>query len=148
MSAHTLDRREFMKVVGAAGLATLGIGLLGPTRGGASSRRVTITMWEHQSVPEEAALLVDLAAFERKYPNIVIKRVRQDLGTTFEKVTSAVAAGTGPDVTPVYSGLLSQFASQGAVIPLDQFGARALQAQYFPAAWQYCVYQGHIYDLP
>ncbi len=148
MGEHTLDRRTFVKATGATGLAVLGAGLLGETRGRASSGKVEITMWEHQSPPEEAALLVDLKTFEQKYPNIVIKRVRQDFGTTFEKVTSAVAAGTGPDISPVYSGLLSQFASQGAVIPLDQFGAGSLQSQYFAPAWSYCTYQGHVYGLP
>lgn len=109
---------------------------------------VTLTFWEGHSVQEEAATVEMIEAFEASHPNIKINRVKTTFGTNFEAVTTALASNTAPDVSPIWSGFLSQFAAQGALVDLTQYGADEIASTIYPGAVDYAKWNEGIYGLP
>ena len=110
--------------------------------------QVTLDFWEGHSVQEEAATIKMIEAFEASQPNIKINRVKTSFGTNFEAITTALASGTAPDVSPIWSGFLSQFAANGALVDLTEYGAKEMTADIYPGAVDYVTWGDGIYGLP
>jgi ABC-type glycerol-3-phosphate transport system substrate-binding protein len=122
----------------AAGLAT----------GAAAQETVTLEFWEGHSLQEEAATIDMIEAFEESHPNIKIDRVKTSFGTNFEAITTALASGTAPDVSPIWSGFLSQFAATGELTDLTEYGAAEMTEDIYPGAVDYVQWEDGIYGLP
>jgi ABC-type glycerol-3-phosphate transport system substrate-binding protein len=114
----------------------------------AAQEPVTIQFWEGHSVQEETATIEMIKAFEASHPNIKINRTKVSFGTNFEKITTAVASNTLPDVSPIWSGFLTQFAAAGQLLDLTEYGAAETKAKIYPAAWSYVEWQGGVYGVP
>jgi ABC-type glycerol-3-phosphate transport system substrate-binding protein len=109
---------------------------------------VTLEFWEAHSAQEEAATKEMIKAFEASHPDVKIHMVKTSFGTNFEAITTAVASGTGPDVSPIWSGFLSQFAAEGALLDLDSYGAAEETKNLYKGAVDYGNWEGKIYGLP
>jgi ABC-type glycerol-3-phosphate transport system substrate-binding protein len=129
----------------AVAAALLGAVSVGPV---AAQDAVTLTFWEGHSAQEEAATIKMIEAFEKSHPNIKINRVKTSFGTNFEAITTALASKTAPDVSPIWSGFLSQFAANGALVDLTQYGAADLTKDLYPGAVDYVKWKDGIYGLP
>ena len=110
--------------------------------------QVTLDFWEGHSVQEESATIKMIEAFEASHPDIKINRVKTSFGTNFEAITTALASGTAPDVSPIWSGFLSQFAANGALVDLTEYGAKEMTAGIYPGAVDYVTWGEGIYGLP
>jgi ABC-type glycerol-3-phosphate transport system substrate-binding protein len=110
--------------------------------------QVTLDFWEGHSVQEETATIKMIEAFEASHPDIKINRVKTSFGTNFEAITTALASGTAPDVSPIWSGFLSQFAANGALVDLTEYGAKEMTAGIYPGAVDYVTWGDGIYGLP
>jgi ABC-type glycerol-3-phosphate transport system substrate-binding protein len=109
---------------------------------------VTLQFWEAHSAQEEAATIKMIDAFQKSHPTIKINRVKTSFGTNFEAITTALASKTAPDVSPIWSGFLSQFAASGALLDLKKFGAEGLTKDLYPGALDYVQWKDGIYGLP
>ncbi|WQO31480.1 sugar ABC transporter substrate-binding protein (plasmid) [Microvirga lotononidis] len=89
-----------------------------------------------------------IEAFEKANPDIKITRTKVNFGGNFEKITTAVASGTAPDVTPIWSGFLTQFAASGSLIDLNKYGAADIKNSIYPASWNYVQYKDGVYGVP
>jgi len=125
--------------------ALVSIGLAGSA---AAQETVTLQFWEGHSVQEETATIEMIKAFEASHPNIKINRTKVSFGTNFEKITTAVASTTLPDVSPIWSGFLTQFAAGGQLLDLTEYGAADAKAKIYPGAWSYVEWQGGVYGVP
>ncbi|GLQ57657.1 ABC transporter substrate-binding protein [Devosia nitrariae] len=109
---------------------------------------VTIQFWEGHSVQEEQATINMIAAFEAAHPDIKVERVKTSFGTNFERITTAIASNTAPDVSPIWSGFLTQFAEQGQLVDLTQYGVEPTNADIYPGAFDYVTWNDGVYGLP
>ncbi|MET0744336.1 MAG: sugar ABC transporter substrate-binding protein [Microvirga sp.] len=114
----------------------------------AQAQPVELQFWEGHSVQEEAATIRMIEAFQKANPNIRINRTKVNFGGNFEKITTAVASGTAPDVSPIWSGFLTQFAAAGALLDLNKYGAADIKSSIYPASWDYVQYKGGVYGVP
>lgn len=114
----------------------------------AQDEEVTITFWEGHSLQEEEATINMIEAFEESHPNINIERVKTDFGTNFERITTAIASNTAPDVSPIWSGFLTQFASQGQLVDLTESGAGASGEGIYEGAFDYVTWEDGVYGMP
>lgn len=113
-----------------------------------SAEPVVLQFWEGASAQEEAAILKQIVAFEESHPDIKIERTKVSFGSNFEKITTAVASGTAPDVSPIWGGFLPQFADSNALVDLTAYGAEEIEQEIYPAAWDYVKWKGGIYGIP
>ncbi len=116
--------------------------------GAAQAAPVELQFWEGHSVQEETATIKMIEAFEKANPDIKIVRTKVNFGGNFEKITTAVASGTAPDVSPIWSGFLTQFAASGSLIDLNKYGAADIKGSIYPASWNYVQYKDGVYGVP
>lgn len=117
--------------------------------GSASAQEpVTLQFWEGHSAQEEAATLKMVDAFQKSHPSIKVNVVKTSFGTNFEAITTALASRTAPDVSPIWSGFLSQFAASGALVDLTKYGANDMTKDLYPGALDYVRWKDGIYGLP
>jgi ABC-type glycerol-3-phosphate transport system substrate-binding protein len=135
--------RAWTTILAGAGLAA---GIAGAAV--AQTAPVTLQFWEGHSLQEETATLRMIEAFEKANPGIKIARTKVAFGGNFEKITTAVASGTAPDVSPIWSGFLTQFAASGALLDLTKHGAKDIEKTIYPAAWSYVRYGDGIFGVP
>lgn len=120
--------------------------LLGVTAVGAPT---TIRVW---AMGEEGLNLEKLIpAFERENPDIRVEIMQIPWALAYDKMITAVAGGTTPDVTQIGTTWMAPFAAMGALAPLNEFIERSavLSADdFFPGSWGTAVVEGVIYGIP
>ncbi len=90
-----------------------------------------------------------IARFEATYPGVKVNW--EDHQATFQDdLRNAFAAGTAPDVInlSISEGWVSDYATQGLLLPLDDAVPAAVVNQYFPNLWNQQVVDGKHYQLP
>jgi ABC-type glycerol-3-phosphate transport system substrate-binding protein len=113
----------------------------------AQAQQVVLQFWEGHSAQEEEATILMIEAFERANPDIRIERTKVSFGANFERITTALASGTEPDVSPIWSGFLTQFANAGVLLDITDHAAD-LEGEIYPAAWNFAQWQGRTYGIP
>lgn len=111
---------------------------------------VTITFMNTYSEDEEKQLNnVVIPNFQKKYPYITVKSDRQPYDGTHDKLVTAVAGGTTPDVMRMDIIWVPEFAKLGALAPLDSLqGFSDLKGKVFPGALATNSYKGKYYGMP
>jgi multiple sugar transport system substrate-binding protein len=100
----------------------------------AQNQKTTITYWQYQ-FDSKVAIVSDLMKeFNAANPDIEVKQENFPYDSYIQKVTSAVAAGQGPDVVNLFYGWLPQFTSGGFLqaLPAKDFPAKDLEASVGP----------------
>src|SRR3954452_24643450 len=144
----------------AAAAATLALALTtaactGSSGGGASddpNAKTTITFWHGWSAPNEVKAIPDnIAAFEKKYPNITVKAVGN---ITDDKINQALRAG-GPKAPDVVSSFttdnVGEFCTSHAFVDLTPFLEKSgvdPKATFPQAQLDYTQYKGNQCSLP
>jgi len=113
-----------------------------------------ITVWAHPYVSEEKAS--ELKAFwnaviqdyNAKYPNVKVKYEEIPWKEREQKILTAIASGTGPDVFYQIPDQVPQFANQGVLAPLDDYLADADLADFNEGALRAGNFGGKQYALP
>jgi multiple sugar transport system substrate-binding protein len=139
-------------------LASLALALtacFGSSKGGANDNPdadVTITFWHGWSAPNEVgAINANIAAFEKKYPNITVKAVGN---ITDDKINQALRAG-GPNAPDVVSSFttdnVGEFCDSKAFVDLAPFMQKDgidPKTTFPPAQLSYTQYNGDQCALP
>ena len=129
--------------MGAAAATLLGV-LAGTAATAAASPKVTLTWWTWTTNPQKV-----IANFEKAYPNITVKMPPSygSGGTFYAKLTTAMAGGTGPDVTQVEFDHLPQFIGAHDLVNIGQY-----VSQYksdFPSwTWNEVSQGSAVYAIP
>jgi len=90
-----------------------------------------------------------IARFEKTYPGVKVDW--EDHQATFQDdLKNAFAAGNAPDVInlSVSEGWVSDYASKGLLLPLDDKVPQDVQAMYFPGLWKEQLVDGKNYQFP
>ncbi len=120
-----------MKRTALAGLAALTLALVGctgssgsgssqPSSGASPTGTVTIQFW-HAQTDEDAKVMQRLVnAFNASHPNIVVQASTggTSTGDLLPKVTTAIAAGTYPDIAYIYGSYAANIAQSGKTVNL------------------------------
>lgn len=114
--------------------------------GGAGDEKATITFQEQFSDAETAQFTKQLADFEKAHPNITVKLVRDNDSSYYDKLTTQIAGGKGPDLVRVDPTHASQYLASGWALPLgDSAGSKS---EYFPASLDAVTKGGKLYGVP
>jgi multiple sugar transport system substrate-binding protein len=137
-------------------LALLGACVLVATLGGISGckrepadDRVVVRFWAMGYEGEVVAQLVP--EFEREHPGIRVQVQQLPWTAAHEKLLTAFAGDSLPDVCALGNTWVPEFALLGALAPLDARVAATPSidaGDYFPGAWDTGVVDGKLYALP
>ena len=89
--------------------------------------------------------------FQKEHPNITIKFQNVPFEQIGQKLTTQIAGGNPPDAAFIDSGTTADFASRGALVPLDGYFARSevVAKEDFVEAFNLSnVYEGKQYGIP
>ncbi|HEX2320746.1 MAG TPA: ABC transporter substrate-binding protein [Streptosporangiaceae bacterium] len=114
-----------MKRIALAGIAALTLALAGcsgssgPTPG-ASSGTVTIQFWHAQTPPTQQVVEKLVNTFNASHPHIVVQPSSggTSTGDLLPKVTTAIAAGTAPDIAYIYGSYAANIAQSDKTVNL------------------------------
>src|SRR5690242_5196055 len=115
-----------MKRMVLAGVAVLALLLAACSGSGSSSSgtssngKVTIQFWTAQTPPTDKVINNLAAEFNATHPNIVVQASSggTSTGDLLPKVTTALAAGTAPDVAYIYGSYAANIAQSGKTVNL------------------------------
>jgi ABC-type glycerol-3-phosphate transport system substrate-binding protein len=109
-----------------------------------------LTIWTFWLSPTfDDYIKATIARFEQTYPGVKVKW--EDHQATFQDdLRNAFAAGTAPDVInlSVGEGWVSDFATQGKLLALDDKVPQAVKNLYFPGLWKMQLVKGVNYQFP
>ena len=119
--------------------------------GGCSARDSsgTVTFWAMGREGEVVAEL--LAEYERAHPGIHVEVQRLPWSAAHEKLLTAFAGGSTPDLCQLGNTWLAEFVALGALTPLDAYVANTATvdtADYFPGIWATNRVDGKLYGMP
>jgi raffinose/stachyose/melibiose transport system substrate-binding protein len=128
----SLAPRLLLAVATACGLLAAGCGSPGSSNGGSApstvsstgfdtSKKVTITMWDTENSPGPSKALNQLIAqFERKYPNVTVKRTVKNFDDYMATIKLAASSDSAPDVFQGNEGSVDQeLVKAHLIVPLD-----------------------------
>ncbi len=109
-----------------------------------------ITIWTYWLSPTfDDYVKGTIARFNEAYPGVTVKW--EDHQATFQDdLRNAFAAGNAPDVInlSIAEGWVSDYATQGLLMPLDGALPETVVGQYFPNLWNQQLVDGKHYQLP
>src|SRR5215216_2791054 len=109
-----------------------------------------ITFWTFWLSPTFDDYIKDtIARFQEAYPGVKVNW--EDHQATFQDdLKNAFAAGNAPDVInlSVSEGWVSDYATQGLLLPLDDKVPQDVKDLYFPGLWQEQLVDGVNYQFP
>lgn len=126
-----------------------------PTEGeGAGPEPVTVVYWGHNFTPRVELDEKYIAEFMEMYPHITVEY--EAIPTDFDqKLRTALAAGTGPDLFAQWNGDIGTFYAQGAIAPVafEAIGYDSQQAfmDVYVApenTLQGAIFDGKLYGIP
>ena len=89
--------------------------------------------------------------FEREYPQIHVKVQQLPLTAAHQKLLTAIAGGSTPDISQLGNTWIPEVASLNAIEPLQQRVAQSKvirQDDYFASIWSTNVIDGTLYGVP
>ena len=109
-----------------------------------------ITLWTFWLSPTfDDYINSTIARFNEAYPEVTVKW--EDHQATFQDdLRNAFAAGNAPDVInlSISEGWVSDYATQGLLLPLDEVVPQSVVDQYFPNLWEQQVVEDKHYQFP
>ncbi len=109
-----------------------------------------VTLWTFWLSPTFDQYIKDtIARFEQAYPGVKVKW-EDHQGTFQDDLRNAFAAGTAPDVInlSVSEGWVSDYATKGLLLPLDDKVPQSVKDTYFPGLWKEQLVDGVNYQFP
>lgn len=131
------------------GASALGLAPLASACGSASAGTRTVEFWglgrEGEVVPEL------LPGFERENPGVRVRVQQLPFTAAHEKLLTAFAGGSLPDIGQIGNTWLPELQALNAVERLDARAAASpvvRQADYFPGIWDTNIVDGGLYGVP
>ncbi|MBS0432927.1 MAG: sugar ABC transporter substrate-binding protein [Proteobacteria bacterium] len=138
-----------MRILRAPGCLALALGLLLSACSHPSADTRTLEFWTIGREGEAVAKL--LPEFQREHPGIRIRMQQVPLTAAHEKLLTAYAGGSLPDLIQIGNTWIPEFAALHALQPLDAQVAQSSEvraADYFPTVWATNRIDGALYGIP
>ncbi|HLM53705.1 MAG TPA: sugar ABC transporter substrate-binding protein [Pseudoxanthomonas sp.] len=123
--------------------------ILLPGCSGRGDDRQTVTFWVMGYEAEVVRQL--LPEFERRNPGIRVKLQQMPVLSAHEKLLTAFAGESLPDVSPLGNTWIAEFAALGALEPLGSYIAATPgfdADDFYPGAWDTGVVEGRVLAVP
>ena len=115
----------------------------------AAAAATEIEFWTISLSPYFDEQMKKLAAdFEASHPGVKVKWTDVPIQAMQQKLLSAIAAGTAPDVVNLNADMAIQLYQQGALLPLNQYAPADAFKVYFPRALETFTDGDVIYGVP
>lgn len=160
LESGRLSRAEFTRRALAAGLSLSAIGtLLGragaagagvraAATGSTASGKVTLQFWKFVDTNGDPVIKKAVQQWNAMHPNVQVNFQTFPFGDYMgTKLTTAFAAGKGPDVFWISPAAFLNYVTDGIAAPLDDI-IKSARRDYLPAAINAATVNGHIYALP
>lgn len=111
-----------------------------------SSAPITITywgLWEPESVFQEV-----FADFKKTHPNVTINYQMQSQIQYRERLNSALAGETGPDIFRIHNSWMPMFVNQIAPVPATAYSGPKFRSTFYPVAVNDLMVGGTPYAIP
>lgn len=120
MEKSTITRRSLLALMGASG-ASLALAACGSDNdaGGGGNQTARFTWWGNPEVHERMQAFVD--AYMVDNPDLTFVTETAGFGDYFDKLSTQLAAGTGPDVMLMSSQLLIDYSKRGGLYDLGDY---------------------------
>lgn len=140
--------RTTRRLTAVAAATLLGVTVAGCSAGAGNDDDgpVTITFQEQFTDAETAQFTELLKDFEEQNPDIKVELIRDNDASYYDKLTTQIAGGKGPDVVRVEPPRASQFIGSGWALPLGD--AAGSPDDYFPASLDAVTKDGELYGVP
>jgi multiple sugar transport system substrate-binding protein len=117
------------------------------------TEKVTIEIWWHEYGPFTTYVKDLIEAYKKVHPNVTINPTILSSADINQKISVALATGTGPDIMDNDASYYLLYYSKGVLEPLnlDVFGAKSYQefaARYTPGGLDAGTFDGKVYALP
>lgn len=108
----------------------------------------SIEFWEQDGADQQAVLDELIAEFQKKYPNIAVKRVHHETEELRKNFTSAAIGGQGPDVVLGPNDNLGVFVPGNLIVPATEVMGDDFFKDFDGAALEAARYNGIQYMVP
>ena len=117
------------------------------------TENITIEVWWHEYGPFTAYVKELIEAYKKLHPNVTINPTIASSSDMNQKLTVALAAGTGPDIMDADASYYVAYYAKGVLAPvnLEVFGVKSyeeLAGRYVPGGLASGTFDGKIYTLP
>ncbi|WP_406497110.1 sugar ABC transporter substrate-binding protein [Streptomyces sp. NBC_00846] len=132
--------------IAVAAALTFGVTACGSSDGDsvAADKKQTLTVW---AMGAEGEKLADVAKeYTKANPNVNVKVTPVGWDVAHQKLVSAAAAGTLPDVAQMGGSYLGEFAELGVLEPVDTKTFN--EKDFFQSGWQQGEVDGKAYGVP
>jgi multiple sugar transport system substrate-binding protein len=147
--------RKILAFIGAVCVVGSVAGAAGPsTLASRASSPVALTYWSGFTGGDGPTYQALITMFNKTHPNIQVKYVVQPWDSIAQKLPTAMASGSGPDIaTPDYNvGTIREYIANGLIAPIDSLlgsGANQISPSILPAAIKSAfTVDGHLYAVP
>ncbi|HXZ44753.1 MAG TPA: extracellular solute-binding protein, partial [archaeon] len=129
-------------------------GIVGPAHAATfPAENITIEIWWHEYGPFTAYVKELIEAYKKVHPNVTINPTVASSTDMNQKLTVALAAGTGPDIMDADASYYVAYYSKGVLEPvnLEVFGVKTYQdlmARYVSGGLSSGTFDGKVYTLP
>jgi multiple sugar transport system substrate-binding protein len=116
-----------------------------------AASKTTITFWDAYTPPTETGAFDQvIRRFEKVHPNIVVRPAHFSYNDLQQKLLTATAGGSLPDVLRSDIIWVPQYAKLGVYAPLDKVlpGFKAIARTVYPGPLATNYWHGHYYGLP
>ncbi len=117
---------------------------------GAASPQVVIRHWQHHHESRTPVLESVAKEFEKRNPGVTIEFEPIPYDAYFDKLLTALASKTGPDVFQVPMGFGIEMSRSGLLAPVPEsvFTTKEIEASFLPWTVSQFKYNGKYYGLP
>jgi multiple sugar transport system substrate-binding protein len=117
------------------------------------TENITIEVWWHEYGPFTAYVKELIEAYKKLHPNVTVNATIASSTDMNQKLTVALASGTGPDIMDADASYYVAYYAKGILEPanLDVFGIKSykeLAARYVSGGLASGTFDGKIYTLP
>jgi ABC-type sugar transport system permease subunit/ABC-type glycerol-3-phosphate transport system substrate-binding protein len=135
--------------------AVMGIAAFGFAQ--TQTKKSDLVIWGINLGPESKGAEAVIREFERRNPDIRVKVLSMGAGSMDpQKLMTSIVGNVAPDVINQDRFTISDWASRGAFLPLDDLIKRDLKTDpntprkedYYPAPWSEATYNGKVYAIP
>jgi multiple sugar transport system substrate-binding protein len=121
----------------------------GCSAGQSADEPVTLTFWKYQDPVQQPVLEALIEKYNSEHENVKVELETFPFDQYLaEKVTTAMSAGTGPDVFWVSAATVLNFAPQGLLSPIQDTFTEDLRADFLPQALESITFGDDIYGIP
>jgi ABC-type glycerol-3-phosphate transport system substrate-binding protein len=141
----SMSRRAFTRLAAAAAVSSPG-----PFRARAEAQaKITLKYLSvARGEPRRQAILQVVEKFEKANPHIKVELSEVPFDQYFQKVSVALAAGSGIDAFDVDSPLVAHYGHQDVLLPLDEYVDKKDWEDFLEQDRQIATYNGRVLTLP